>query len=188
MRVVAGTYRGRRLRAPAGLATRPTAERVREALFDILGEHVVRARVLDAYAGSGSLGIEALSRGADSVVFVDSSRQAVAAIQANLASLGLAQSQTSRIIVSPLERATRQLSRLGLFDLWLVDPPFALVRDRSVGRALSTLMTAGLLQTDGMVVLEFPSDEECPCVEGLEPEEIRHYGDSRLAFLRHQID
>ena len=88
MRVVAGELRGRRLVAPSGDATRPTADRVREALFSILGD-VSGARVLDLYAGSGALGIEALSRGAAAATFVDSSQEAVAAIRRNLSELGL---------------------------------------------------------------------------------------------------
>ncbi|MCA1679912.1 MAG: RsmD family RNA methyltransferase, partial [Actinobacteria bacterium] len=89
LRVVAGVHRGRRIRVPAGGATRPTADRVREALFSILGD-VSTLRVLDLFAGSGALGIEALSRGAAEAVFVDSRVRPVAAIHANLGSLGLA--------------------------------------------------------------------------------------------------
>ena len=89
MRVVAGTYGGRKLVAPAGSETRPTSDRVREALFSVLGATVDDARVLDLFAGSGALGIEALSRGARSAVFVDSSRKAIRAVKANLAALGI---------------------------------------------------------------------------------------------------
>src|SRR3954447_9655647 len=88
MRVIAGTYGGRRLRAPAGTDTRPTSDRVREALFSVLGERVEGARVLDLFAGSGALGIEALSRGAAGATFVDSAPAALKAVRANLAALG----------------------------------------------------------------------------------------------------
>ena len=95
MRVVAGTYGGRRLRAPRGSRTRPTADRVREALFSMLGD-LAGARVLDLYAGSGALGIEALSRGAESAVFVDRDPAAVAAITRNLDDLGVAGAEVVR--------------------------------------------------------------------------------------------
>src|SRR5215217_1246585 len=88
MRVIAGRWRGRRLQAPAGAATRPTGDRVREALFSILGDRVVDARVLDLFAGSGALGIEALSRGAAEATFVDNAAPAIRAIGANLEALG----------------------------------------------------------------------------------------------------
>src|SRR5919198_1316873 len=88
MRVIAGQWGGRRLQAPAGAATRPTSDRVREALFSILGDRVAGLRVLDLFAGSGALGIEALSRGAAEAVFVDSDQRAVAAIRRNLEAVG----------------------------------------------------------------------------------------------------
>src|SRR3954471_20672383 len=88
MRIVAGRWGGRRLTSPRGAATRPTADRVREALFSILGPRVEGARVLDLFAGSGALGLEALSRGADEATFVDSAPAAIAAVRANLGALG----------------------------------------------------------------------------------------------------
>ena len=90
MRVIAGTYGGRTLKAPPGAATRPTSDRVREALFSILGDRVPDARVLDLFAGSGALGLEALSRGADSVTFVDDAPAAIRAVKANLTALDAA--------------------------------------------------------------------------------------------------
>src|SRR4051794_28006829 len=87
MRVIAGRFKGRRLQAPPGLATRPTSDRVREALFSILGERVEDARVLDLFAGSGALGLEALSRGAATAAFVDSAAPAIRALEANLRDL-----------------------------------------------------------------------------------------------------
>src|SRR3954454_20252175 len=95
MRVIAGRFGGRRLQAPAGAATRPTSDRVREALFAIRGERVAGARVLDLYAGSGALGIEALSRGAAEATFVDSAPAAVRAVRANLEAVG-AQAEVRR--------------------------------------------------------------------------------------------
>jgi 16S rRNA (guanine966-N2)-methyltransferase len=117
VRVVAGEFKGRRLVAPRGVRTRPTADRVREALFSMLGD-VSGARVLDLYAGSGALGIEALSRGAGSAVFVDRDPRAVAAIERNLESLGLEQEVLRQDAVRFLARAE------GTFDLVFCDPPY----------------------------------------------------------------
>jgi len=183
MRIVAGLYGGRRIRAPSGDTTRPTVERVREALFNRLGREVLGARVLDAYAGSGALGIEALSRGARSAVFVEKARSAAQVLRANLASIGLSDPGQARVIEKSLESSVAQLRSIGPFDLWLVDPPFALVRDGTVARSLLLLLDSGLLDSAGTVALEYPSDQDCPEVQGLRIEDIRHYGDSRVALM-----
>lgn len=183
MRVVAGKFGGRRLRAPPGGGTRPTAERVREALFNVLGTSVQDQCVLDCYAGSGALGIEALSRGARRVVFVDAAKAAIDTLRANLRMLGLEGSQQAVVVHRPIEAAARLLQPLGPFDLWLVDPPFAMVRDGTAARALSILHRARLLAPGGLVVLEYPSDQPEPTIDGLECRSIRPYGDTRLALL-----
>jgi 16S rRNA (guanine966-N2)-methyltransferase len=123
VRVISGTARGRRLVAPAGAATRPTPDRVREATFNALGSlgAVVDATVLDLFAGSGALGIEALSRGARHVTFVDQDRAAATAIAANLAVTGLAGQAV--VSATPVDRF---LTRVGAqrWDLALIDPPY----------------------------------------------------------------
>jgi 16S rRNA (guanine966-N2)-methyltransferase len=115
--VVAGSFKGRRLVAPRGTRTRPTADRVREALFSMLGD-VEGARVLDLYAGSGALGIEALSRGAESAVFVERGAQAVAAIERNLAAVDAAALVVRQDVGRFLSRAE------GTYDLVFCDPPY----------------------------------------------------------------
>jgi 16S rRNA (guanine966-N2)-methyltransferase len=125
VRVIAGTARGRRLVAPPGPATRPTSDRVREATFNALGSlgAVEGATVLDLFAGSGALGIEALSRGAASCTFVDVDRGARQALEANLAACGLGRLAT--VIASPAERHLTDLARTGTrIDLALIDPPY----------------------------------------------------------------
>ena len=120
MRIVAGRHKGRRLRAPAGAGTRPTADRVREALFSILGS-VEEARVLDLYAGSGALGLEALSRGAASATFVESAGPALAAIRANLDAAG----EEGEVVASDVIAWLRAAGRGGrTFDLVFCDPPY----------------------------------------------------------------
>lgn len=184
MRVVAGKFGGRRLRAPSGKGTRPTVERVREALFSILGSSVVGARVLDCYAGSGSLGIEAISRGAAYAVFVDKGRPAVATIQENLRALGICNPEAARIIPRDVEGAIPMLRDLAPFDLVLVDPPFAAVRDQTALTALGAVVRAGVLAQQALVVVEVPSDQPDATVDGLALGDARSYGDTRLLFLR----
>ena len=170
MRVVAGTYGGRRLTAPPGDETRPTSDRVREALFSVLGPSIQGARVLDLFAGSGALGIEALSRGAAAAVFVDRSRKAVTAIRANLDGLGI------EAEVRPIEAraALRTASaRREAYDLVFLDPPYR--RATELGRELSEGLTA-VLAPGARVVTE--SDRRAPLELDLPLADERRYGDT----------
>ncbi len=149
MRIVAGAMRGRELSTPAGEATRPTAARAREALFAILVD-VSDARVLDLYAGSGALGLEALSRGAEQLVLVESSKAAQRAIRTNLSTLGV----ESRATLLPLraEASLRALERLAPFSLVFADPPWA---DAQAALAvLEKLASSSLLAPAARLVLE----------------------------------
>jgi 16S rRNA (guanine966-N2)-methyltransferase len=170
LRVVAGTFKGRRLTAPRGTRTRPTADRVREALFSMLGD-VGGARVLDLYAGSGALGIEALSRGADSAVFVERDAQAVAAIERNLAAVGVEANLVRQDVVRFLARAD------GAFDLVFCDPPY----DSAAGLAgpLAEPLPA-LCAEDARIVTE--SDKRNPLVLPFPLLVERAYGDTRIAI------
>jgi 16S rRNA (guanine966-N2)-methyltransferase len=170
VRVVAGEFRGRRLAAPRGARTRPTADRVREALFSMLGD-VSGARVLDLYAGSGALGIEALSRGAGSAVFVERDARAVSAIERNLASLGLEQ----RVV---RQDAARFLARAqGTFDLVFCDPPYDSA-SRLAGPLAERL--PALTAADARIVTE--SDKRSPLELPLPLLTERTYGDTRIAI------
>jgi 16S rRNA (guanine966-N2)-methyltransferase len=170
VRVVAGRYGGRRLVAPAGSATRPTSDRVREALFSVLGTSVQDARVLDLYAGSGALGIEALSRGAASAVFVDHAPKAIAAIRANLDALG---------IEAPVHRmAARAALRpppigAAAYDLVFLDPPYR--RAAGLGQELSDALPA-VLAAGARVVSE--SDRRDPLELAFPLADERRYGDT----------
>ncbi len=181
MRIVAGTHRGRRLAAPPGRATRPTLDRVREALFGLLGP-VEGAVVLDLFAGSGALGLEALSRGAARATFVDRSPRAVAAIRANARSLGL--EDRVRVVGRDWRAALAAERAAGRrFGLCLCDPPYSLLPRiaGSLGAALAPLMTPG-----GTVVIEHPSAGPDPEPRGLEIASRidRTYGDTALSVLR----
>jgi 16S rRNA (guanine966-N2)-methyltransferase len=170
VRVVAGEFKGRRLYAPRGARTRPTADRVREALFSMLGE-VSGARVLDLYAGSGALGIEALSRGAESAVFVERDREALAALRRNLEAVG-ADAEVKR------QDAARFLARPeGTFDLVFCDPPYDVAP--RVAAPLSEALPA-MLAKDGRVVTE--SDKRNPLLLPLPLAVERSYGDTRIAI------
>jgi len=173
MRIVAGRHKGRRLRAPAGAGTRPTADRVREAVFSILGP-VEGLRVLDLYAGSGALGLEALSRGAESATFVESGRPALAAIRANLAATG----EDAEVVASDAIKWLRAAAgRKGAFDLVFCDPPYdAATR---VAQPLAELLPR-VAAPQALIVTE--SSKRNPLVLDLPLSDERTYGDTRIAI------
>jgi len=176
MRIVAGRFKGRRLAAPPGTATRPTSDRVREALFQRLGP-LDDQRVLDLFAGSGALGLEALSRGAEQATFVDSAVAAIKAIEGNVATLGLAREQAEirRQDAGAFLRSARAAGRQ--YDLVLLDPPYRLAA--GLGRELSPSLGA-LLAPGGRIVSE--SDRRAPL--DLDPDlpltDERRYGDTLI--------
>jgi 16S rRNA (guanine966-N2)-methyltransferase len=170
VRVVAGAYGGRRLVAPPGDATRPTSDRVREALFSVLGESVQGARVLDLFAGSGALGIEALSRGAAAAVFVDRAQPAISAIRANLEALGIDADVRRMHARTALRTAT---DRGEAYDLVFLDPPYR--RAAELGRELSEALPA-VLAPGARVVSE--SDRREPLALELPLTDERRYGDT----------
>jgi 16S rRNA (guanine966-N2)-methyltransferase len=170
VRVIAGEFKGRRLHTARGTRTRPTADRVREALFSMLGD-VAGARVLDLYAGSGALGIEALSRGGASAVFVERDRSALAALSRNLDVVGadaeVRRQDVLRFLASPE----------GTFDLVFCDPPYD--DAPRVAAALSEALPA-MLEPNARIVTE--SDKRNPLVLSLPLVVERAYGDTRIAI------
>jgi 16S rRNA (guanine(966)-N(2))-methyltransferase RsmD len=172
MRVIAGRWGGRRLQAPPGDATRPTSDRVREALFSVLGDRVDGARVLDLFAGSGALGIEALSRGAAEATFVDSADAAQKALRANLAALGAdaeSRRQDARRFLVSASTAARQ------YDLVFLDPPYR--HAGRLGAELSEILPA-VLAPGATVVTE--SDRRTPLDLELPLHDERRYGDTLI--------
>jgi 16S rRNA (guanine966-N2)-methyltransferase len=176
MRVVAGTHRGRRLSAPPGLQVRPTSDRVREALFSILGP-VTGARVLDLFAGSGALGIEALSRGAGSAVFVDSDPVAAGAVRENLARLGLEAGVHRQDALAFLGRSPPAPGEA--FDLVFLDPPYS-----SAGRLAASLSERlpVVLAPEARIVTE--SDTRHPLTLDLPLAFERTYGRTLITIHR----
>lgn len=179
MRVIAGRYGGRRLTAPRGRTTRPTSDRVREALFAMLGD-VEGARVLDLFAGTGALGIEALSRGAGRAVFVEPDRSAIEAIETNIAALGLDGEQAQVRREHADEALERARKRKETYDLILIDPPYG--QALQLGPRLSAAL-AGVLASRARVVTE--SDRRMPLRLGLAVEKQRRYADTTIAIYRH---
>jgi len=184
MRIIAGQAHGRRLKAPRGLHTRPTSARARESIFSRLTVRMDLSgvRVLDIFAGSGSLGIESLSRGAAHVTFVDSSRDAAAAIRANLAQLELL--ERARIVLSGVRRALGELGRSHQsFDLVFIDAPFK--HDMSA-EVLALLGEFQLVAPGGWVVVEQSKRAAAapPAPQGHERAFVATIGDHRIAFYR----
>jgi 16S rRNA (guanine966-N2)-methyltransferase len=184
MRVIAGRHRGRRLIAPAGAATRPTADRVRQALFDMLwhapwaGRGAIDgARVLDAFAGTGALGLEALSRGAATVIFLETARPALVALRANIAACG----EEARASILAAD-ATRPPPAPMPCSLLFLDPPYA---EGLVGRAIAALAAAGWIAPGALVVAESAAAMDPPSLpEGFEPLAARVHGQARLSIQR----
>jgi len=172
VRIVAGSRKGARIFAPRGLHTRPTGDRVREAVFNLVGP-VDGATVLDLYAGSGAMGLEALSRGAESVVFVESDRDACRTIKRNLEKLRL----DSAEIVCHDALAFLAAERRS-FDLILVDPPYDVVE--SVAVRLAQYLPA-VLAENGLVALESSTRDE-PQLPPLEIRTSRRYGSARVTL------
>ncbi|HEY2510757.1 MAG TPA: 16S rRNA (guanine(966)-N(2))-methyltransferase RsmD [Polyangiaceae bacterium] len=183
MRITGGELRSRALKAPKGHDTRPTSDRVREALFSILtarGGVLAGARVLDLYAGTGALGLEALSRGAAAAVFVERSREALAVLRANIASLGVG--DRAVVVGAAVEKAEKVL-RDSSFGLVFADPPYADVKSGVATRALEA-MVVPRLEPAGLVVLEHASRDPAPPLARLALEESRTYGDTCVTFYR----
>jgi 16S rRNA (guanine(966)-N(2))-methyltransferase RsmD len=172
MRIVSGAWGGRRLQAPPGDATRPTSDRVREALFSILGARVAGARVLDLFAGSGALGLEALSRGAATATFVDSAPAAVRAVRANLEALG-AEAEVRRQDAVRFLGGARDAACP--YDLVFLDPPYRLAT--RLGAELSERLPP-VLASGATVVTE--SDRRRPLDLDLPLSDERRYGDTLI--------
>jgi 16S rRNA (guanine(966)-N(2))-methyltransferase RsmD len=179
MRVIAGRFKGRRLEAPRGEGIRPTSDKLRETLFNILAPYVEGARVLDGFAGTGAVGLEALSRGARHVTFVERDRRAAALIAANLARCGVEEGYTIECgdVASVLRRAPAGTA----FDLVLLDPPYEADPDLVTGALAASV---DRLAPDGLLVLERATRRAPPIPPPLERVRDVVSGDSTLTFVR----
>ena len=172
MRIIAGSRKGARIFAPKGLDTRPTSDRVRENTFNLIGP-VDGASVLDLYAGSGAMGLEALSRGAERAVFVESDRDACRVINANLDKLRL----QATVLCSDVLRVLS--TERGTYDLVILDPPYDFRDHERVAPYLKRVLAG-----DGLVVYETGAKTQ-PEIEGLETRTSRKYGSARITLFEH---
>lgn len=186
LRIIAGDLGGRRLRAPSGLRTRPTSSRVREALFNILGPRLAGATVLDLYAGSGALGIEALSRGAARAIFVEQDAGVCRTLLHNLAEVQ--KSDRTQVVQRPVRAALSSLLAQGPFDLIFADPPY---RSDELPWLLTQLSQSSALAADGRLIIERATRDADELGEkisaaaapgGLMLCDRRRYGDTTLLF------
>lgn len=162
MRIIAGEYRGRRIKHPQNKEIRPTKDRVREAVFSMIAEKVPGSRVLDLFAGSGAYGLEALSRGAKSCIFVEENRDACRVIQDNIDSLSL--SERTQIAQEDVFYAAESLSENGeKFDLVFSDPPY---KTGLAKKTLNSIYHYDILNPAGLLILEHYRTEETPKTEG----------------------
>ena len=180
MRVIAGSAGGLRLAAPKR-GVRPTMDRVKAAIFSSLGDTVIGARVLDLFAGSGALGIEALSRGAASVLFVEGDRQSIAAIKENLAKVNL----TGRIRQENVFDFLRRSAGMENFQIIFADPPYEQTKsgERYTEKLLSNDVLPQLLDSDGVFVLEKRPSELIPATNLWDVVRARKYGATEVLFL-----
>ena len=178
MRVITGKARGVQLKTPEGMLTRPTADRVKEALFSIINFDLPGAAVLDLFGGTGQLGIEALSRGANSAVFVDQREDACKIIRENLRRTKL-ESQGKVVRSDYLDYLRRSREK---FDIILLDPPYAEV---FLENALKCITEIDILKTDGIIVAERPVEKELPFeFEGFTRSKDYKYGKTLLTIYR----
>lgn len=183
MRVISGSAKGKRLRAPRGMATRPITDLIKGALFSVWGSRVIGARLLDLFAGSGSVGIEALSRGARQVVFVDNSREAIQTIKDNLANcrFPLDLPIIRGDVLKVLQALDRRQER---FDLVYLDPPFS--NERIFNQVMSALADVDILAPGAVVVIRAPRKKEMPDFGVLHKYRQSEYGESSLHYYCRQ--
>ena len=182
MRIISGDARGRKLFAPSGEDTRPTADRIRESLFNILSNRVWDAEVLDLFGGTGAMALEALSRGAAHAVIVDSDREAIRAIQRNAEGvLKDALNERAKIIRADYRAAIDAMPEVR-FDLVFLDPPYRMTD--AYADALTRLRGRGLLNDDCVCLLERAADARIPLPDGFECTDVRTYGGTSVEFVR----
>lgn len=183
MRIVSGTFKGRRLSSPASMEIRPTSDKVREAIFNILPREFPFNKVLDLFAGTGAMGLEALSRGALDATFVDSGTEAIALIRKNIESCGV----EARVYRSGAGDSLKRFARKGeKFDLIIIDPPYS---STLLKEALEAIDAGGLLAPGGVIVAETTKRMALEAeLKSLEHFDERRYGDTVVYFLRRRAE
>ena len=181
MRIVAGSARGRALKGPKGEGIRPTAARVRQALFDVLGQFLEGGEALDLFAGTGALGLEALSRGISRVVFVDSGREAQALVRENATATGF-ERQIELMPMDALKAIAQLASAQRRFELVFADPPYAQL---AIAKLVAAIEQGGLLAESGWLCVEHDKREDAPEEVGLLARvDQRRFGDTLVSLFR----
>lgn len=180
MRVISGKAKGKKLKAPPGLDTRPITDRIKEALFNVIGSDIRDAKFLDLFAGSGSVGIEALSRGAKLVILVDSGGEAIRVIHHNIQACGFEEGY--EVYRQDVFVAIRSLLKREIkFDLIYIDPPFT--NEKLFEQVLTTLNKQIILNSDGIIIIRAPRRKPLPQVfENLQCYRANDYGESTLYY------
>jgi len=180
LRVISGRLKGKKLIAPEGLSLRPTSDRVKESIFDLLQKFPTAEKVLDLFAGTGALGIEALSRGAGRAVFVEGNPRAAEVLRRNIQACRVG--DQSEVLVREAEAGLKVLEeKRGSFDLIFLDPPYG---KGLAFRTLETLARGSLLSPDSLIVAEHSPREDLAAVPGLERIDRRKYGGTEVSFFR----
>lgn len=183
MRVISGSARGRTLKAVPGMGTRPTTDKVKEALFSMIGPYFDGGTLLDLFAGTGGLGIEALSRGMDKAVFVDLEYKSIEVVRSNLKAAGF--EDKAEVYKNDAERALKALAkREAAFDLVFLDPPYRL---KNVDKLMETMDSLKLLKPEATIVVEYDSSFEYP--DSFGPfKEVRKakYGEAAVSIYNYE--
>ena len=179
MRVIAGTARRLKLETPAGRHTRPTSDKIKETLFNIIQQDLYEARFLDLFSGSGGIAIEALSRGAAEAVLVDNDREALRCIRTNLHHTHF--EEQARVMAMDVIQALRRLDQQKkAFDVIFMDPPY----DKGlVELSLQAIVKNNILSKDGYIIAEQSTEEEIPEIAGLKVTRVKEYRITRMTFL-----
>ncbi len=179
MRVISGTARGLKLKAPEGLSTRPTTDRIKESLFNIIAPDLYGCRFLDLFSGSGGIAIEALSRGAEKAVLVDSDYKSIAVIKSNIKAARVA--ERAEVFSCDVAVAVSRLGGRGeSFDIIFMDPPY---NKDFVNSTLLSIVKADILSDDGYIIVEQSQEDSVPQIEGLNVFRIKDYKITKMTFL-----
>lgn len=181
MRIIAGCFRGRRLKEPKDRNIRPTADRVKEAVFSILAFDIHGKRVLDLFAGTGNLGLEALSRGADYSVFVDSSREALGLVRTNIMTLGL-EDRSDVLLMDALKSIDYLDKNRERFDIVFIDPPY---REGFYEEVINKIAKSGIMNEESIIVVEHPGDMKLEIhPDGMKVYKQKKYGNTKITIMK----
>ncbi|MDE6357362.1 MAG: 16S rRNA (guanine(966)-N(2))-methyltransferase RsmD [Eubacteriales bacterium] len=179
MRVISGTARGLKLKSPEGIITRPTTDRIKESLFNIIAPYIQETIFLDLFSGSGAIGIEALSRGAEKAFFVDSSKKSYELIKQNISSAKFLE-KSEIYNIDCLNAIDKFAEKKVCFDIIFMDPPYS---QNFVQPILNKIKEKNLLKENGIIICEQHIEDEIPIIEGLNNYRIKEYKTTKMVFF-----